>query len=261
VTRITSRQHALVRRCRALAAGPEAGNVLLAGEHLIADALDAGIRIDALITSGGHPALVTRARQSGTDIYEGTASVLDAASPVRTTSGIVAIATWAPRSIAEIFKASEGRPLHTTMIGLVDIQDPGNVGAAIRSADALGGAPVLALGATADPGGWKALRGAMGSTFRVLVARGDVADAVRMARARGIRIAATVPAAGDSIATVDWHRPTLALLGNEGAGLPDAIAGDADLRITIPMRRDANSLNVAATAAILLHEAHRSRAD
>ena len=254
--RIASRQHPIVQRCRELAAGRgDEESVLLDGEHLIADALRAAVAIDAVLGTGDHLDLMARTGQTGAEVYEGTPAVLDAASPVRATSGIVAIARWAPTDLDGAFDGSQW-----PAIGLVDVQDPGNVGAVIRSADAFGGAPVLALGRTAHPGGWKALRGAMGSSFRVPVSRGPADEAIRIARRQRVRIAATVPAGGTTIARVDWRTPTLVLLGHEGIGLPPELVDGADLRVTVPMRARVNSLNVAATAAVILYEARRGDA-
>lgn len=254
--RISSRQHDIVQRCRELAAGGGDGAaVLLDGEHLIADALDADVPIEAVLGTADHVALMDRLAQVTEDVYEGTPTVLDAASPVRTTSGIVAIARWTPAPLAAAFDARRW-----PAIALVDVQDPGNVGAVIRSADAFGGAPVLALGQTAHPGGWKALRGAMGSSFRVAVVRGSVAEALLIASSRRIRIAATVTDGGTPLRLVDWDKPTLVLLGHEGTGLPPNLVERADLRLTVPMRARVNSLNVAATAAVILYEAQRSTA-
>jgi TrmH family RNA methyltransferase len=251
--RIASRQHPLVQRCREVAAGRgDDASVLLDGEHLIADALRAGVSIDAVLGTGDHLDLMARLGNAGAAVYEGTPAVLDAASPVRATSGIVAIATWAPSDPGDAFQDDRW-----PAIGLVDVQDPGNVGAVIRSADAFGGVPVLALDRTADPGGWKALRGAMGSSFRVRVARGAADEALRLARSKNIRIAATVPAGGTSLTNVDWRTPTLVLLGHEGIGLPPALVESSHVRLSVPMRARVNSLNVAATAAVILYEAHR----
>jgi TrmH family RNA methyltransferase len=254
--RLSSRQHPLVKRCRELAAGraDDAGMVLLDGEHLITDALAAGIRIEAALGTGDHLELLSRIENAGAEVFEGTPAVLDAASPVRATSGIVAVAAWAPADLGHAFGGGVW-----PAIGLVDVQEPGNVGAVIRSADAFGGAPVLALGRTAHPGGWKALRGAMGSSFRVPVSRGAAAEALRLATTRHIRIAATVPAGGTPLRLIDWSAPTLVLLGHEGIGLPPNLVDGADLRLTVPMRANVNSLNVAAAAAVILYEARRSQ--
>jgi TrmH family RNA methyltransferase len=253
--RITSRQHPVVQRFRRLATQRrhDAG-ALIDGEHLVGDALDAGIPISVLLTDGGVPALAERARTAGATVYVGTPAVLDAASPVRTASGIVAIADWQPSGLRAAFARAPA-----LVIGLVDVQDPGNVGGAIRSADALGATGVAALDRAADPAGWRALRGAMGSTFHLPVARGSTAEALQEASRARIAVAATVAGDGEPVESADLRRPLLLLIGNEGAGLPADVVANADVRLTIPMRNGVNSLNAAVTAALILYEARRQR--
>ena len=206
------------------------------------------------MTGDADRALAGRARSAGADVYDASAAVLEAASPVRTPSGIVALARWQPATLDDVLRGAGG-----FVIGLCDVQDPGNVGSTIRSADALGATGVLALGATAHPAGWKALRGAMGSTFRVPVAVGSVPEAVAAARDADWEVLATVAQTGQPADRVDLTRPSLLLLGSEGSGLDPDIVDRATTRITIPMRSGVNSLNVAATAALLLYEARRQR--
>ncbi len=260
--RLSSRQHPAVRAIRRAAADPAAASgAVLDGAHVIREALSAGLTVRTVIISpeflNRAPAeadLVTEAARAGATVYQATAAVLEAASPVRTSSGIVALADWSPAPLPAALD-----PSRALAIGLIDVQDPGNVGAVIRSADALGATGVLALDATAHPGGWKALRGAMGSTFRLNVARGRSAAALAAARAAGVRVLATVAAKGTPVERCDLTTPSLVLIGNEGTGLPPAIVADADDRISIPMRAGANSLNVAVTAALVLYEARRQR--
>lgn len=251
--RITSRQHAVVRRFRQAAHG-DTDLVLLDGEHLLAEALDAGIPIELVLTDGRSGALAGRARSAGATVHEAAATVLEAASPVRTPSGIVALARWQTASISDALDQSKG-----TCLGLVGVQDPGNAGSAIRAADALGAASVLALDGTADPRGWKILRGSMGSAFHLPIARGASADALAHARRRGMPIVATVATGGTAIDSTDLSKAALILVGSEGSGLPDEVVALADMRVTIPMRKTANSLNVAVTAAILLFEIRRQQ--
>jgi len=255
-SRLTSRQHAIVRRFRELARRrDDHRDVLLDGAHLIAEALNAGVPIDTLLiaterlqtASPDDRAIVERASRSGAVVHETTTAVLDAASPVRTSSGIVASAAWAPSTIADALAATPA-----LVLGLVGVQDPGNVGGAIRSAHGLGATGVIALEGTAHPGGWKALRGSMGSTFHLPVAQGSTDVAIGAARHTGLQIVATVADSGTALGDVDLRRPVLLLVGNEGAGLPPPVIAAADMRATIPMRRTINSLNVSVTAAILL---------
>lgn len=252
---ITSRQHPFVRRCRQLAAGRgNPGEVLLDGAHLVLDALEAGVPlVGAVVDDRGAP-LVDALRARQVPIHVAAADVVDAASPVRTPSGVVAIATWTPLPAVELLDAD--RPV---LVGLVGVQDPGNVGSIVRSADALGASGVLALDGTADPTGWKALRGAMGSTFRVPVGTGSIAEVLDVARARGIRIVATVATDGVTPDASSLSAPVLVLIGSEGAGLPENVIGAADVRLTLPMRSRVNSLNAATTAAIVLWEVTRAR--
>jgi TrmH family RNA methyltransferase len=255
--KITNRQHPIVQTCRALVRGRgDAGAVLLDGEHLVAEALRAGLRIRSLLMrAGADPTFVGRVRASGAEVYEVTDPVLEAASPVRTPSGLVAVAEWRYADLAATVT-----PPPALAIGLVDVQDPGNVGGAIRSSHALGATGVITIGQTADPGGWKALRGAMGSTFRLPVARETLADVLASARTHGLRIFATVASKSTPIDAVDLTRPALVLLGNEGAGLSPEIAEQADEHVTVRMRSGVDSLNVAVTAAVILYEARRQRA-
>lgn len=255
--RVTSRQHAFVRRCRELAArrGETEGLVLLDGEHLLTEALAAGVPIEGVLTDGRGADVVRHAREAGAPIYEASASVLAAASPVKQPSGVVSVARWMPGPLA---RALDGRvPL---VVGLVDVQDPGNLGSTIRAAAGLDATGVVVLDRSADPGGWRAMRGAMGSTFRIPVAHGSSADVLAEARRRGLRVAATSAGAGEPIDRADLRGPLLVLLGNEGAGLPDTLTAQADCTLTVPTGRAVESLNVAVTAALVLFEARRQRA-
>jgi TrmH family RNA methyltransferase len=263
LSRLSSRQHPIVRAFRRLAAESRAADgVLLDGAHLIREALGARVHLRTVLVSARYLAdappldrtLPAMAAASGAAVHETTQTVIEAASPVRTTSGIVAIAEWDAAPLAVTFA-----PPPAMTIGLVDVQDPGNVGAVVRSADALGATGVLALDRTAHPGGWKALRGSMGSTFRLPVARGGSAEAIAAARGAGLRVMAAVADRATPLTHIDFSFPTLVLLGNEGSGLDAVTAACADERLTVPMRTGVDSLNVAVTAALVLYEARRQR--
>jgi TrmH family RNA methyltransferase len=244
-----------VERFRRAATRRDSGDVvLLDGEHLVDEALRAGIRLDVVLVSDAAAALLPRYRSAAPAVYRTTSAVLDAASPVRTPRGVVALATWTPAPLAQIFAS---RP--ALAIGLIDVQDPGNVGGVIRSAEALDGTGVAALDGTADPAGWKAMRGAMGSAFRVPVARAGTAAAIQAAVGAHTRTIATVATGGTALEDVDLRQSVFVLFGNEGAGLPDDVVRRADLRVHVPMKSGVSSLNVGVTAALVLYEARRQR--
>ena len=257
---ITSRQNPLVARFRDVARGRVADRILLDGEHLVRDALGAGVPLDSAAfadgAAGGRLArLAEMVRQSGGTVVTVSAQVLDAMSPVRQPSGVVAIAGRPVCAIDDVFAHAP-----QLVVLLADIQDPGNVGAVIRAAEGCGATGVITAERTADPFGWKALRGAMGSTLRIPVAAAQsIAGAVDHARRRNVRVLATVPRGGTPLPAADLRVPTAILLGGEGPGLPPAAVDAADDRLTIPMRPGIESLNVAVAAAIVLYEASRQR--
>jgi TrmH family RNA methyltransferase len=234
--------------------------VLLDGHHLVAAALDAGVSLEWLagpadLIGGAAADLAGRAAATGARVFAVTAPVLDAMSPVSSPSGLVAVARVEEHAIEAVVE-----PPPALVALLVDVQDPGNVGAVVRVLDAAGGTGVVACGGSADPFGWKALRGAMGSAFRVPIVRaGSPADVVAPLRAAGLRIVATVPRGGLSLYQLDWRQPVACLLGSEGAGLGSRDLELVDDRVTIPMRAGVESLNVSTAAGILVYEARRQR--
>ena len=227
--------------------------MLIDGPHLLDDALTARVRVELVLSDGRHAALTERARSAGATVHEGSASVLEAASPVTSPTGIVALAYWQPQDIADVLAAD------APLIGLVGVQDPGNVGSVIRSADALGAGGVLLLDNSADPGSWKCLRGAMGSTFRIPIARGRSADVIEQANGRKRPVVAAVASGGTPLESIALDDSAIVLLGNEGAGLNETVSRRADHAMTITMRAGMDSLNVSVTAALILWEAHRQR--
>jgi TrmH family RNA methyltransferase len=113
----------------------------------------------------------------------------------------------------------------------------------------------------ADPYGWKALRGSMGSTLRVPVAaRVPLRDAAAAVRGRRVQLLAAVPRGGRPLPAVDLRRPSAILLGSEGQGIPVELLDLADERLSIPMRDPVDSLNVGVAAALIAYEASRQRA-
>lgn len=260
---VSSRRHPIVRLYREAARRRHAGDLLLDGDHLIAEAEAAGVRIHhvAIVASrlddprDAAGSLARSLETHGAELAAVPASVLDALSPVRTPSGLVALADRPATSLDRLLDASN--PL---LVVAVDLQDPGNLGALVRTAEAAGATGLITCGESADPFGWKALRGAMGSAFRLpIVAVVEPVGLLSILRARGIRTAAMMPTGGTSLYDARLDGPLAVLLGSEGRGLDPALAGAADVRITIPMRAPVESLNVTVAGALLLFEAARRR--
>ena len=256
---ISSRRNPLVARFRAAADGDD-DTMLLDGDHLVAEALDAGrtLEVVAFVADRIPSGLLARvtAALAADRLVPVTPLVIEALSPVRTPSGIVALASRPRWALVDCLRAA-----HALVLMAVDIQDPGNLGAIVRSAEAGGATAVVGTSAGADPFGWKALRGSMGSALRLPLARiASVALAIDAARKAGCQVVAATGGIGTSLYDIDLRPPSLVLLGREGDGLSEADAARADRRLTIPMERPVESLNVAVAAGLIVYEARRQRA-
>jgi TrmH family RNA methyltransferase len=259
--RISSRQNPVVKRFRELArAGGSDDHVLLDGEHLVAEALRSSTPLELAAFSESAvrerlASLHADIRRAGVKTMTVTESVLAAMSPVRHPSGVVAIGRRTAATVEDVL----GRAPQIVVF-VTGVQDPGNVGAIVRAAEACGASGLVVGPQTADPFGWKALRGGMGSTFRLPIAvTADLVQAATRARQAGIRLVATVPRAGTKLPHADLRQPSAILLGGEGPGLPQDLIDTADERVTIPMQQPVESLNVAIAAGIVLYEAWRQR--
>jgi RNA methyltransferase, TrmH family len=254
---ITSRQHALVKTFRRVARGDHKLAVL-DGWHLVDEALRANARIETIAVTrerASARALLDRAHNSGAQIVEVSTAVMEALSPVRTPSGVVALVNKRSASVQHLLKGPA--PL---ILLAVDMQDPGNVGAIVRSAEAGGATGVAFTGSSSDPWGWKALRAGMGSTLRVpILHEKEVAPLVMALREARVKVIAAVPRGGDDMYRVDMRGPVAFMLGGEGSGLPDQTLAAAVDRVSIPMTSPVESLNAAVAAALLVYEARRQR--
>jgi len=277
--RISSRQNAIVKRFRDLARasrpvpgdadarGGHAMDVLLDGEHLVHEALlcDIPIEIAAFSDKQINNVLSPAARiakdikKRGGRVVIVSDQVLAAMSPVQHPSGVVAIASARPADVRVVMATVTDLPLVLVLAGL---QDPGNVGAIVRAAAAFGASGVVAIEASANPFSWKALRGAMGGTFRLpIAARGSLSEVVASATELGVRLVAAVPRGGTPLPELDLRQPTAIVLGGEGAGVPQTTMAAVHETVTIPMQPPVESLNVAIAAALILYEATRQRQD
>ena len=278
--RIASRQNAIVKRFRELSHPPAggAGKILLDGAHLVEEAIRCGVPIEMAAFSdrqlGGELSPFARISQAvmhqGGRVFSVTESVLAAMSPVQHPSGAVAIASAHRADLPEVFAAGRRAPKRLAgakaapalVVVLAGVQDPGNVGAIIRSCAAFGATGVVAIEGTANPFGWKALRGAMGGTFRIdVAARGTLLDVIAASRDAGVPLVAAVPRGGTPLPQADLRGPFAIIMGGEGAGVSETAIAASEHRVTIPMRAPVESLNVATAAALILYEAARQRGD
>ena len=261
---ISSRQNAIVRAYRELARESDSagGRLLLDGVHLVREAHSAALTLESVVIASSRlesdneeRSIAEALERAGVDVTSASDQVFAAMSPVRTPSGIVAIAHRHPTTADAILEQAR-----LFALVVVDVQDPGNVGSLMRIAEGGGVTGIIVAGESANPFSWKAVRGSMGSVLRLPVARAVSIDAVmqdiRRTRTKAI---AAVPRGGWDPDAVDWSGRIALILGGEGPGLSHEVVAAADERVTIPMESPVESLNVAASAAIIIYAARRAR--
>lgn len=221
----------------------EYGQTLLDGEHLLAAALEAGIRPAQLITTPAASAHPLLARCAEAERLTFSQSLFNALSPVKTPTGMLAL----------IAIPQSALPIKTNFCVLLEaIQDPGNLGAMLRSAAAAGVDAVYLSSACADAWSPKVLRGGMGAHFATPII--ENADLPAVAQAfPGVVCAATLGAARNLYQT-DLRGAAAFAVGNEGAGLSAELRAAAGVEFTIPMPGRVESLNAAAALAVCLFE-------
>ena len=254
-TAISSRDNPIFKRLKKLAessrARREAQMTLLDGEHLLAAYVDAGGQPHTLVRAGSSDAgrferLVARCPQAKAIVLPDT--LFAELSPVATPTGILAEAAWL------VPPARDAVPL---VIVLEDIQDPGNLGAMLRTGAAAGATLAVLSRGCHDPWSPKALRGGQGAQFVLPMQQG--ADLVTWLHAFAGQSIALALAEDSDFYALALDGPLALIAGNEGAGLTGAVCGAATLRAHIPMAGRIESLNASAALAVAVFEAVRQR--
>jgi TrmH family RNA methyltransferase len=265
---ITSRDNRWIKLFRAaLREGhlAEENLIGLEGPHLVEEALRAQLEIHAcLLSSSGEKLLNAWPAewQRSLRILRTTDRLFETVSATENPQGIAALIKPREWTFDDIVRG--GVPLVAVLVG---VQDPGNVGTAIRSAEAFHATGAIATRGTADPWSAKALRASAGSALRLPFLHG-IAPAIALAqlRATGLQILATAsklnraPNAPAPAPFEILREPCAILIGNEAAGLPPEIARSADATLEIPISAEVESLNAGVAASLLLYEAARQRA-
>ncbi len=224
--------------------------VVLEGERMLAEALDAGVRPVALFAEpGADRGLLSRAARSGAAVHEASRRVVEKLSSLASPRGLVALSPLPQLAADDVPLPPDGLALY-----LDGIQDPVNVGAILRSAEAFGAAGALLSPGCASPYSARSMRASAGSALRLAVAtRIAPAVAVAWARRRGATIAGAEAHGGVPPAGAPLRRPVLLVVGSEGRGVSAEMAPALDARITVPLGGRVESLNAAVAAGILLY--------
>ncbi len=235
------------------------GHFILEGVRLVEEALCSGWPVKMLVytpsASERAGALLESARERGIQLLPVEEGLLGELADTETPQGVLAVVEKPGCTLEETLAAGP------SLLLVVDgVQDPGNLGTIIRSADAAGAGAVILFPGTVDLYNPKTIRATMGSLFHLpVIAVREGEGVLARLRAAGFMLVAGVPAGGIPLPVVDMTGPVVLAVGNEARGLSPWLLERADLLATIPMPGRAESLNVAAAASIMLYEAVRQR--
>jgi TrmH family RNA methyltransferase len=183
-----------------------------------------------------------------------TAELLASLSEAETSPGLLALARRPAFDEARLFRG-------TALVLVVEgVQNPGNLGGLLRTAEAAGATGALLTAGSADPFSWKALRGSMGSAFRLPHRAGlPISEALEALEARGVRVFATAKDGERRYDEADLRGPVALVVGSEGRGVSPEVRKRASARLRVPLAAPVESLNVGVAAALVLFEAARQR--
>lgn len=269
---VKSKQNARLKELRrALAGGGESGRVGGAGSlvgsarsligvegpNLLKEALRAGLHVATIFVAQGSEGLLDAlAVPPETEILLLPRPLLDSALATETPQPVAALVEPPAWSWNHLLNQSRKKPLVVVLAG---IQDPGNLGTILRSAEAFGADGVVSLPGTVSAWNPKAVRASAGSVFRVPLLATDAKDCFSRLREAGVKVFTTAVRAAKPADLVNFTGAVALLIGNEGNGVPDELASQADGAITIPCPGPVESLNAAIAAGVLLYEAERQR--
>lgn len=261
-----TRTDPLARRLRALradAALRETEGVIVAeGIHLAIDALAAGALIDAAVVSPRLKAtdngrnLERRLRETGVEVHECSDETIDTLQDTRSPQPVVMVVRWKPATLEAALAPRAGPPLVVVACG---VQEPGNLGALWRTADAAAATGFVATYGSAHLTHPRTVRASMGAVYRMPAVEAGVAALLEAVRSRGLRVVGASARAAAAYDEIDWSGPLALLLGGEGSGIPAEAEEALELRVAIPMASGVESLSVNAAGAVLLFEAARKR--
>ncbi|MBE9180521.1 RNA methyltransferase [Oculatella sp. LEGE 06141] len=256
---LTSLQNPLVKQMRKLHRAKdrrEQQQFLLEGTHLLEAACAANCSLSVVCYTStwqdNHPALWEQATQRAERSHLVSPEVLQAIATTVNPDGVVAAA-------ARVITPSLGHDI-TLGIAIETLQDPGNLGTVIRTAAAADADGLWLSADSVDLDHPKVLRASAGQWFRLpMTVSSDLPTEMTHFKQAGVQVVATLPGAKQTFWDLDLKRPTIILLGNEGAGLSTALADTADAQVRIPLTTGVESLNVSIAAALILYEARRQR--
>lgn len=259
--RIEGRHNALVKELRSAFAQGELtsdGCCAIEGVRILEEAIRSGLKFRAVFFRASAENKAERLLPQ-LAAYVETLLIPDklfaSAVPSETPQGVAALVHCKLFTLDDVM----GRARFGPLLAIAGVQDPGNLGTALRSAEAFGAAGVLLAEGTVSAFNPKAIRASAGSVFRLPIAKVRLADAIPQMRERGMRLIATSSHKGTPLPEADLTGPVVFFIGSEGTGLPRDLLGQMDGIVAIPHSPTVESLNAGVAASIVLYEAARQR--
>jgi RNA methyltransferase, TrmH family len=239
------------------------GECAIEGVKLIEEALRSGLHLTSVFFSAAArpfadkllPQIVAQKINARTEALVVPNTLFNSIVPSDTPQGVAALVKLPAFSAAQLLDRSSSGPL----VVAAGLQDPGNLGTILRSAEAFGAAGIFLTEGTVSLYNPKVLRGSAGSVFRVPFLRLPSAALIPLLRARGVRLLATSSHQGTPLPQISWTLPLAIFIGNEGAGLPHELMRQMDKTLAIPQAASVESLNAGVAASIVLYEAAKSQ--
>jgi TrmH family RNA methyltransferase len=257
--RVEGRHNTLVKELRAAftRAEPTAGgDCAIEGMRIVEEAVRSGLRFRAVFFSeSGRGRAERLLPQMGAQVEALVLpdALFATAVPSETPQGVAALVRMKSWSLEALLERSEFGPF----IAVAGVQDPGNLGTILRSAEAFGAAGVLLGEGTVSLYNSKVVRGSAGSVFRVAAVKVKLADVLPRLKTRGIRLLATSSHKGVPLPEASLKKPLAFFIGGEGAGVPRDLLAKVDGVVAIPHAPQVESLNAGVAASIVLYEAAR----
>ncbi len=233
------------------------GECAIEGVKLIEEALRSSQHLDSIFFSESARPLAEKLMpqiKTRTEALVLPNALFNSIVPSDAPQGVAALLKLPAFSSAQLLERSSDGPL----VVAAGLQDPGNLGTILRSAEAFGAAGIFLTEGTVSPYNWKVLRGSAGSVFRLPFVRISSAELIPLLHARSVRLLATSSHQGTPLPQVSWTLPLAIFIGNEGAGLSRELTRQMDETLAIPQSAQVESLNAGVAASIVLYEAAKS---
>jgi RNA methyltransferase, TrmH family len=233
------------------------GECAIEGVKLLEEALRSGIDLDSVFFSeSARPLAEKLLPQIGahTETLVLPNTLFNSIVPSDAPQGVAALVKLRTFSSAAVLDRASSGPI----VVAAGLQDPGNLGTILRSAEAFGAAGIFLTEGTVSPYNSKVLRGSAGSIFRLPFLQISSAELIPLLRAQGVRLIASSSHHGTPLPQISWTTPLAIFIGNEGAGLPRELMREMNETLVIPQATEVESLNAGVAASIVLYEAARA---